>query len=40
MVHFCQADPVSSMQAMDNDELAPIAIEIRSRLEKVMNSLS
>ncbi len=39
-IEVAAVDPVSSMQAVDNDELAPIAIEIRSRLERVMNSLS
>ena len=32
-------DPVSSMQAVDNDRLEPIAREIRERLERVVKSL-
>lgn len=32
-------DPVASMQAVGNDRLAPIATEIRDRLERVVKSL-
>ena len=39
-IEIAAVDPVSSMQAVDNDALEPIATEIRDRLERVMNSLS
>jgi len=39
-VEVAAVDPVSSMQAVENEELAPIAGEIRARLERVINSLS
>lgn len=32
-------DPVASMQSVDNDELRPIAEEIRSRLRTVIDNL-
>lgn len=33
-------DPVSSMQAVKNDNLSEIAAEIKAKLKKVVNSLS
>lgn len=39
-IEVAAVDPMSSMQAVKNDALEPIAIEIRQRLERVVNSLS
>lgn len=39
-VEIAAVDPVSSMQAVDNDALGPIASEIRNRLQRVVKSLS
>lgn len=36
-VEVSAVDPVSSMQAVDNDDLKPIAAEVRNRLEKIIN---
>jgi len=38
-VEIAAVDPVSSMQAVDNDQLGPIAGEIRTRLTRVIESL-
>ena len=38
-VEVAAVDPVASMQAVGNDELEPIATEIRSRLSRVVESL-
>ena len=38
-VEVAAVDPVASMQAVGNDELEPIASEIRSRLSRVVESL-
>jgi uncharacterized protein (DUF302 family) len=35
-VEVSAVDPVSSMQAVDNDDLKPIAAEVRNRLEKII----
>ena len=39
-IEVAAVDPVSSMQAVKNDALEPIAREIRERLERVVKSLS
>ena len=39
-IEVAAVDPVSSMQAVKNDELGPVAIEIRERLARVVESLS
>jgi uncharacterized protein (DUF302 family) len=38
-VEVAAVDPVASMQAVGNDDLEPIAGEIRSRLSRVVESL-
>lgn len=38
-VEISAVDPQASMQAVDNDELADIAGEVKSRLERVINSV-
>ena len=38
-VEVSAVDPVASMQAIENKELAAIASEIRSRLQKVIKEL-
>jgi uncharacterized protein (DUF302 family) len=38
-VEVAAVDPISSMQAVDNPSLAGIAVEIRDKLQKVINSL-
>ena len=38
-VEVSAVDPVASMQAVENDELHPIADEVRSRLQKVIDQL-
>tara|TARA_B100001121_G_C18291293_1_gene435466 strand:+ start:115 stop:504 length:390 start_codon:yes stop_codon:yes gene_type:complete len=38
-VEIAAVDPVSSMEAVNNDKLRPIADEIRQRLERVITSL-
>ncbi|GAA5522827.1 DUF302 domain-containing protein [Aliifodinibius salicampi] len=38
-VEVSAVNPVASMQAVENEELHPIADEVRSRLEKVINQL-
>ncbi|MEP7232011.1 MAG: DUF302 domain-containing protein [Ginsengibacter sp.] len=38
-VEVSAVDPVASMQAIENDELAAIAKEIRARLQKVIEQL-
>ncbi len=38
-VEVSAVDPVASMQAIDNEELHHIAIEIRNRLQKVIETL-
>ena len=38
-IEVAAVDPVASMQAIDNSDLAVIAEEIRSRLNHVINSL-
>ncbi|MDZ4810438.1 MAG: DUF302 domain-containing protein [Bacteroidota bacterium] len=39
LVEVSAVDPVASMQAIKNDELAAIAKEIRARLQKVIEQL-
>lgn len=39
-IEIAAVDPVSSMQAVDNAELEPIAGEIRDRLQRVVGALS
>lgn len=39
-IEVAAVDPVSSMRAVKNDALEPIAIEIRGRLARVIDSLS
>lgn len=39
-VEVAAVDPVSSMAAIENDELRPIAKEIKVRLQRVIESLS
>lgn len=36
-VEISAVDPVSSMQSVENDELKPIAAEVRDRLEKIIS---
>lgn len=36
-VEVSAVDPVSSMQSVENDELKPIAAEVRNRLEKIIS---
>lgn len=36
-VEVSAVDPVSSMQSVENDELKPIAAEVRDRLEKIIS---
>jgi len=38
-VEVSAVDPVASMQAVDNEDLQPIATEIRDKLRKVINQL-
>jgi uncharacterized protein (DUF302 family) len=38
-VEIAAVDPVSSMDAVENDQLTPISSEIRQRLERVIASL-
>ncbi|MBC7384297.1 MAG: DUF302 domain-containing protein, partial [Bacteroidia bacterium] len=38
-VEVSAVDPAASMQAIENDELATIAKEIRARLQKVIEHL-
>ena len=38
-VEVTAVDPVSSMQAIQNNELAPIAVEVREKLKRVIDSL-
>ncbi len=38
-IEVAAVDPVASMQAIENANLAAIAYEIRSKLEKVIESL-
>ena len=38
-VEVSAVDPVASMQAVENDELHPIADEVRTRFEKVIDQL-
>lgn len=38
-VEVSAVDPVASMQAVENDELHPIANEVRLRLQKVIDQL-
>ena len=38
-VEVSAVDPVASMQAIENKELADLAIEIRTRLQKVITAL-
>ena len=38
-VEVSAVDPVASMQAVENEELHPIADEVRSRLQKVIDQL-
>lgn len=38
-VEVSAVNPVASMQAVSNDQLPPIAGEVRKRLEKVINNL-
>jgi len=38
-VEISAVDPVTSMQAVENDELHPIADEVRSKLQKVFDRL-
>jgi uncharacterized protein (DUF302 family) len=39
-VEVAAVDPVSSMAAIENEELSPIAEEIRARLQRVIQSVS
>ena len=39
MVEVSAIDPVASMQAVDNQELGEIAIQIREKLRKVISSI-
>lgn len=38
-VEIAAVDPVSSMEAVENDQLTAISVEIRQRLERVIASL-
>lgn len=38
-VEVAAVDPVASMQAVENDQLMPIAEEVRDRLQKVIDRL-
>jgi uncharacterized protein (DUF302 family) len=38
-VEVSAVDPIASMQAVDNDQLGPIAREVRNRLKKVIDQL-
>lgn len=38
-VEVSAVDPVASMQAVENDELYPVAEEVQSRLQKVIEKL-
>lgn len=38
-VEVSAVNPVASMQAVENDELPPVAEEVRDRLQKVINQL-
>ena len=38
-VEVAAVDPVSSMQAVNNKELEPVALEIRERLQRVVEGL-
>lgn len=38
-VEVSAVDPIASMQAVENEELHPIANEVRSKLQKVINQL-
>ena len=38
-VEVAAVDPVASMMAIQNEELAPIAMEIKARLERVIQAL-
>jgi uncharacterized protein (DUF302 family) len=38
-IEVAAVDPVSSMQAVNNDPLVDIAIQIRSKLENIINTL-
>ncbi|MBE0551016.1 MAG: DUF302 domain-containing protein [Ignavibacterium sp.] len=38
-VEIAAVDPVASMQAIDNSNLSEIAVEIRKRLQRVIDSL-
>jgi len=40
IVEIAAVDPVSSMQAVENDDLRPIANEIRGRLQRVIDVLA
>lgn len=37
-VEVSAVDPVASMQAVDNESLEPIAVEVRDRLKKVIDN--
>ena len=32
-------DPIASMQAVENDELGPVAVQVKKKLEKIIDSL-
>jgi len=38
-IEVAAVDPMASMQAVDNEKLADIAVEVRAKLEKVVESL-
>ena len=40
LIEVAAIDPVASMQAVENNSLGPVALEIRERLKRVINSLS
>jgi uncharacterized protein (DUF302 family) len=39
IIEISVVDPIASMQAIKNESLAPIAIEIRDKLKKVIDNL-
>lgn len=38
-IEVSTVDPIASMQAIENEFLAPIAIEVRDKLKKVIENL-
>ena len=38
-IEVSTVDPIASMQAVENESLAPIAIEVRDKLKKVIENL-